>query len=183
MFFYKEAKPQIQDNEGFQMAFKNKETLRQFWEEGFNKGNLELIPQIVAPDFVNHAGGQGSGPDNIVGVISMLRDAFHPFNMSPGEMVDETDPQGITRLIIDLSEHDQMAVRKALNSGEKMVLARAIQSGTFSQGTFQGYQPTQRSFTDETHTHAFRFDGVGHIIEHWVTRNDPDRLRQLGISE
>ena len=165
------------------MAYENKETLRQFWEEGFNKGNLELIRQIVAPDFVNHAGGQGIGPGNIIGVISMLRDAFHPFDMRPGEMLDETDPIGTDRLMSDLPEDARMAVQTALNGGDKMVLARAIQSGTFSQGTFQKHPPTHKSFTDGTHTHAFRFDGNGKIVEHWVNRSDPDRLRQLGIPE
>jgi steroid delta-isomerase-like uncharacterized protein len=45
-------------------------------DEGWNKGNLEIIDELFAPDFVEHQDGIGPGRDGVKGSIRALRTAF-----------------------------------------------------------------------------------------------------------
>lgn len=41
----------------------NKATVRRFYEEVWNGGNLELVDELIAPSFVNHGTGSERGSD------------------------------------------------------------------------------------------------------------------------
>ncbi len=44
------------------MSADNKAIMRRLIEEGFNRGNLEVYEELVAPDFVNHSPPPGAPP-------------------------------------------------------------------------------------------------------------------------
>ena len=57
----------------------NKATSRRFYEELFNRGNLDAAEEIVTPDFVLHDPNipeQPRGPDGLKRFVAIYRDAF-----------------------------------------------------------------------------------------------------------
>ncbi len=130
----------------------NKASFRRAYEELFNQGNLSLVEELVAPDFLNHEAPPGSnrGPESMRQLIRMLRTAFPDLHFTIEELVAEGDT----------------------------VAGRVIMSGTH-QGTFQGMPPTGRSFR-QAQMHFVRFrDGKG--VEHRAVRDDLGLMQQLGV--
>jgi steroid delta-isomerase-like uncharacterized protein len=130
----------------------NKASFRRAYEELFNQGNLSLVEELIAPDFLNYAAPPASyrGPESMRQLIRMLRTAFPDLHFTIEELVAEGDT----------------------------VAGRVIMSGTH-QGTFQGMPPTGRSFR-QAQMHFVRFrDGKG--VEHRAVRDDLGLMRQLGV--
>ena len=98
----------------------NKTQYRRTFEEVFNQGNLALVDELVAPDFLNHEvppGMNNRGPDSTRQVVRMLQTAFPDLHVTIEELVAEGDT----------------------------VAGRVTMSGTHL-GPFQGIAPTGRSF-------------------------------------
>lgn len=131
----------------------NKAQYRRTFEEAFNQGNLAIVDDLVAPDFLNHEvppGMNNRGPDSTRQAITMLRTAFPDLHVTIKELVAEGDT----------------------------VAGRVTMSGTHL-GPFQGIPPTGRTFQqDQMHFVRFR-DGKG--IEHRAVRDDLGMMRQLGV--
>ncbi len=130
----------------------NKASFRRAYEELFNQGNLSLVEELIAPDFLNHEAPPGSnrGPESMRQLIRMLRTAFPDLHFTIEELVAEGDT----------------------------VAGRVTMSGTH-QGTFQGMPPTGRSFR-QAQMHFVRFrDGKG--VEHRAVRDDLGLMQQLGV--
>src|SRR5689334_5559451 len=69
--------------------------VRRLIDEGFNAGDLELVEEIVSPDFVEHQNfgpGHAAGAEGVKAVISSLRRAFSDFHLQ----IDELAVQGAT---------------------------------------------------------------------------------------
>jgi len=66
-------------------------TFRRAIEEGWNKGNLEAIDEIFAPDFVEHQPGIGPGRDGVKGSIQVLRTAFPDLHLAFEEVTATGD--------------------------------------------------------------------------------------------
>jgi predicted ester cyclase len=68
-------------------------TFRRAIDEGWNKGNLEAIDELFAPDFVEHQAGIAPGRDGVKGSIRSLRTGFPDLHLTiedaiaGGEMV------------------------------------------------------------------------------------------------
>jgi steroid delta-isomerase-like uncharacterized protein len=123
------------------------------FEEVFNQGNLALVDELVAPDFLNHEvppGMNNRGPDSTRQVVTMLRTAFPDLHFTIEDLVAEGDT----------------------------VAGRVTMSGTHL-GPFQGIPPTGRSF-QQAHMHFVRFR-EGLAIEHRAVRDDLGMMRQLGV--
>ena len=132
----------------------NKAQFRRIYEEMFNKGNLEIADELIAPDFLNHENPPGMnsrGPESACKVVMMLRNAFPDVHYTIEEMVAEGD----------------------------MVSCRLIMNGTH-QGSFMGIAPTGRSVRQQAQIHLVRFRN-GKAIEHWAVRDDLGLMRQLGV--
>jgi steroid delta-isomerase-like uncharacterized protein len=132
---------------------KNKVQYRRTFEEVFNQGNLALVDELVAPDFLNHEvppGMNNRGPESTRQVVTMLRTAFPDLHFTIEDMVAEGDT----------------------------VAGRVTMSGTHL-GPFQGIAPTGRSF-QQAHMHFVRFRD-GKAIEHRAVRDDLGMMRQLGV--
>ena len=130
----------------------NKAQFRRMYEEGFNQGNLAVVDELIAPEFINHEAPPGMnnrGPESLRMVITMLRTAFPDLHFSIEHLV---------------AEGDTVAGRLAMN-------------GTH-QGPLMGMSPTGRSVR-QNHMHFVRFSD-GKAVEHWGVRDDVGMMRQLG---
>ena len=131
----------------------NKAQYQRTFEEVFNQGNLTIVDDLVAPDFLNHEvppGMNNRGPDSTRQIVMMLRTAFPDLHFTIEEVVAEGDT----------------------------VAGRVSMSGTHL-GPFQGIPPTGRSF-QQAHMHFVRFRD-GKAVEHRAVRDDLGMMRQLGV--
>jgi steroid delta-isomerase-like uncharacterized protein len=131
----------------------NKTQYRRTFEEVFNQGNLALVDELVAPDFLYHEvppGMDNRGPESTRQLVTMLRTAFPDLHFTIEDLVAEGDT----------------------------VAGRVTMRGTHL-GPFQGIPPTGRSF-QQAHMHFVRFK-EGKAIEHRAVRDDLGMMRQLGV--
>ena len=66
----------------------NKAKQCRVWEEVFNKGNLEIIPELLAPNYVSHESG-AKGPEGFKQALTMVRTAFPDFHCTIDDMLAE----------------------------------------------------------------------------------------------
>lgn len=64
---------------------KNRALVLRLIEEGFNKGDLSVVDELVAVDHKDHQRGNSSGSDGVKEVITTLRTWFPDFNMTVGD--------------------------------------------------------------------------------------------------
>ena len=71
----------------------NKALVSRLFTEVFNQGNLEVIDELVAPEFVHHTAGaiDATGPEGYKELIGMLRVAFPDLNVVIEDMIAEGD--------------------------------------------------------------------------------------------
>jgi len=122
------------------------------WQEAFNAGALDVLPELVNEEFVNF-GTVTNGPEFLTTLINSQRSAFPDMHFTPLQVISDND----------------------------WVITKAQWTGTF-QAPFDfiglnGVDPTGRSF-DVEHVHAFRFVD-GKIAEHWAVRDDLTMHNQL----
>ena len=74
-------------------ARENKARQRRVWEEVFNKGNLAIIPELFAPNYVYHGpmGIEAKGPEGFKQLVTMFRAAFPDIHVTIDDMVAEGD--------------------------------------------------------------------------------------------
>jgi steroid delta-isomerase-like uncharacterized protein len=73
------APPTGKENEsGVSVEEKNKETIRYFYDEIWNKGNYDVADEVFSPEFVGHAPGDLGvvGNQAVKGFVKQWRDAF-----------------------------------------------------------------------------------------------------------
>ncbi len=70
----------------------NKATLRRLYDEAWNKSNMSVLPELVSPDFVGHAGGREyKGSDGYRELIDLLRVPFPDLHFTIDTVVAEGD--------------------------------------------------------------------------------------------
>ena len=107
---------------------KNKAALRRVYEEVFNKGNLAIIPELIAKDFVFDSPiGKYHGQDGFKQMIAATRVAFPDIHFTVDDMV---------------AEGDKVAVRLSIR-------------GTF-KGKFGDFEPTGKQI-NMTAAYFYRF--------------------------
>jgi len=130
----------------------NKALFRRMYDEGLNGGNLAVVDELIAPEFINHEAPlevENRGPESQRLLITMLRTAFPDLHFSIEHLIAEGDT----------------------------VAGRLTMSGTH-EGPLMGMPPTGRSVR-QNHMHFVRFRD-GKAIEHWGVRDDVTMMRQLG---
>jgi predicted ester cyclase len=75
---------------------RKKKVYRRFVEEVINKGNIDIIPELYHPDYVDHsappgAPTQGSVFDQVAQIPKMFRGAFPDVHFTIEDMVEEGD--------------------------------------------------------------------------------------------
>jgi steroid delta-isomerase-like uncharacterized protein len=131
----------------------NAQTVRRFYDEVINGGQLEMIDQLLTPDFVEHQEFPGLPPtrDGVKQFFAMWREAFPD-----------------TRAKIDL-----------LVDGGDLVAVYGTWGATH-QGEFMGIPATGKKF-DVPSADFVRFNSDGLCIEHWGVFDSGLMLQQIGI--
>ena len=126
---------------------------RRVIDEIFNKGNMSVADELLAPSCVEHQrGGLGEGPEGIKRTATFLRAAFPDFTLT------------IEDLVVD---------------GDK-VWARQSGGGT-NEGRFLGHPPTGKKVYVEVFD-VCRFEN-GKMVEHWGVPDQLGLLLGLGLIE
>jgi len=130
----------------------NRTLAQRFYEEVWNKGNLDAVTDLMTSDFVDHAAPPGfpTGPEGAKQVFIMYRNAFPDFRLSVEDLIAEDDK----------------------------VVARWVTHGTH-QGELMGIPPTGKAVT-VTGIDVFRLAG-GKIAEHWAEFDTLGMMQQLGV--
>ena len=130
----------------------DKALVRQFIDEIFNRGNMSMVDELFAADFVEHEELPPGIPRDREGVIqltSMLRSAFPDFKATIDDIIAE---------------------------GDKVVI-RQTWSGT-QKGEFMGIPPTGKSVSIGV-IDIIRM-GDGKVVEHWGQMDSMGMMQQLG---
>ena len=72
----------------------NKALVRRLMEEVFNRGNISLVDELFAPDFVEHEElppGIPAGSEGVKQMSTMFRSAFPDFKATIDDMIAEGD--------------------------------------------------------------------------------------------
>jgi steroid delta-isomerase-like uncharacterized protein len=130
----------------------NKARFRRTYEEMLNRGDLSVVDEVIAPDFLNHEAppGMDRGPESMRGVVAMLRTAYPDLQFTIEELIAEGD----------------------------IVAGRVTMRGTH-RGPLMGMPPTGRSVR-QAQMHFVRFRD-GKAVEHWGVRDELGLMQQLGV--
>jgi predicted ester cyclase len=131
----------------------NKAVIRRIIEEAFNKGNLAVADEAIAPNYVYHgAGGQEfKGVEGFKQFVTMMRSAFPDVRMTPEDMVAE---------------------------GDKVAHCSRLR-GTF-KGEMMGMAPTGKQIDISVLTLS-RFAG-GKEVEAWLYADTLAMYQQMGVA-
>ena len=134
-------------------AEENKAIMRQYFEGAWEQGNIDLLDELLAPDYVNHTPATPdlpTGPEGVKGVVSMFRSAMPDLKVVIEDMV---------------AEGDKVATRYTLE-------------GTH-EGELFGVPPTGQLLSIKSFTVERVSDGK--IRDHWRVSDNLDMMQQLGI--
>lgn len=74
-----------------QTGARNAALFRRIIEEGFNRGILAVVDDVISPCHAEHQPGIGPGPDGLKGAISYLRSAFPDLTLAIEDMAVDGD--------------------------------------------------------------------------------------------
>ena len=135
-------------------AQENKEKARRMLEEAFGQGKLEVVDEVLDPDFVcydpNSESGAVGGADTIKQEIEWFRNAIPDLTYTVDDQVAE---------------------------GEKVV-SRYTATGTH-QGEFFGVTPTGKRI-EMSGIQIDRFDDNGRMVEEWPEYDLLGAMKQMG---
>lgn len=133
-------------------ADENATVFRRLIVEGFGRGDLAVLDEVLRPDFVEHEAGpgQGQGRAGVKGLVAMLHEAFPDLRATVEDLTTEGDK----------------------------VWARVRFRGT-NTGPFLGQPPTGQAVDVEA-VDCCRCVG-GHLAEHWGVMDRLGMLEQLGL--
>ena len=131
----------------------DKALVLRFVEEIFNRGNMSVVDELFAPDFVEHEELPAGIPNDREGVIqltTMLRSAFPDFKATIDDIIAE---------------------------GNKVVI-RMTWRGT-QKGEFMGVPPSGKSVAVGVIDIIRIADGQ--FVEHWGQMDSMGMMQQLGV--
>lgn len=127
--------------------------IQRYFDEVWNQGHLEVLDEIIAPDYINHSSSLPNTPLGPVGlkpIVAAMRIAFPDLHYEIHDLV----------------------------IGERKVAVRCTMTGTH-QGDFFGISPTGKS----VNVSQFQIEYIrdGQIVEHWRLTDQLELMRQLDI--
>jgi steroid delta-isomerase-like uncharacterized protein len=134
-------------------AEESKAIVRRFWGV-WEEGNIDLVDELLAPDYVNHTPAspdQPTGPEGVKGVVSMFRSAMPDLRVVIEDMI--------------AGEDGKVAVRYTLE-------------GTH-EGELFGVPPTGKRLSIKSI--SVERVSEGKIREHWRVTDSLDMMQQLGV--
>ena len=70
----------------------NIEIVRRLFDGAFSRGDLSVIDELVAPDFIEHQNGsEGSGPEALRRIVAGLRRSFPDLRLRIDDLADVGD--------------------------------------------------------------------------------------------
>lgn len=134
------------------MSEQNKALVRRFLEEVFNNARPEVIPELIADDYVDHGAspGQAAGAEGARQIYDVFRAAFPDLRVEIHDLVAEND----------------------------LVAVRATFSGT-SKGPLMGAPPTGKPV--ELASMVFIRIRDGRLVERWEQADMMGLMLQLGV--
>jgi steroid delta-isomerase-like uncharacterized protein len=133
-------------------AEESKVTMRRYLGV-FEQGNIELLDELLAPDYINHSPATPdlpTGPEGVKAVVTMFRSAIPDLRVVVEDMI---------------AEGDKVATRYTLE-------------GTHESELF-GVPPTGLHLSIKSITVERVLDG--RIREHWRITDSLDMMQQLGV--
>ena len=133
-------------------AEESKATMRQYFGV-FEQGNIDLLDELLAPDYINHSPATPdlpTGPEGVKAVVSMFRSAMPDLRVIIEDMIAE---------------------------GEKVATYYTLE-GTH-EGELFGVSPTGQRLSNKSIT-VERVSG-GKIREHWRVSDELGMMQQLGV--
>ncbi|MCA1730005.1 MAG: ester cyclase [Actinobacteria bacterium] len=119
----------------------------------FEQGNIELLDELLAPDYINHSPATPdlpTGPEGVKAVVTMFRSAIPDLRVVVDDMI---------------AEGDKVATRYTLE-------------GTHESELF-GVPPTSRQLSIKSITVEQVSDG--RIRDHWRVTDELGMMQQLGV--
>jgi steroid delta-isomerase-like uncharacterized protein len=136
------------------MSEENKAKVRQFLEEAFGQGKVEVVDEVLDPDFVCHdpnsETGEIRGAETVKGEVGYFHNAFPDFSWVVEDQVAEGD----------------------------RVTSRYTMSGTH-QGEFFGV-PGTGNRVEISGINIDRFDESGKLVEEWASYDLLGGMHQMG---
>jgi predicted ester cyclase len=132
-----------------------KRLVRRALEEIYANGDLDLVDELIHPDFVDHEPAhpdQPAGRESVRQTVRQLHGAFGGLRFDVQDEIAEGDK--VVHLVTMRGRHT---------------------------GSLMGREPTGREFAVR-HVYIWRIEG-GQIVEHWGSRDDLGLLGQLGLVE
>ncbi len=133
----------------------NKEIARKYPEDVISEGNLDLIDEIIADDYVEYNSARSEplrGPDEVREYVSTLRAAFPDIHCGVEDLIAEGD----------------------------MVVRRDRATATH-EGEFMGIEATGKEGVVEG-IHIHRIED-GQLVETWAQNDVMSMMQQLGVVE
>lgn len=132
---------------------KNKRIITRYFDEVWNQGRLEVLDELIAPNYINHSPGAPNpkpGPEGLKPIVEALRKGMPDVKYTIQDMVITPDK----------------------------VAVRVVMTGTHT-GDFFGIAPTGKHVT----VNQFQIERIenGKIVEHWRQTDDLGMMRQLGL--
>lgn len=134
------------------MATPNAGLVRRCFDEIWNEGRLELIEDIIAPDFINF--GRQRGQDGLKVIVAVWRTAFPDLHIRVEE---------------ELVANDRVMVRVTCSGTHRAELRHLT----------MGVIPATGKYFSVEQIHIFRIRN-DRIVEHRACRDDLGMLQQLG---
>ena len=136
------------------MTGENKALMARYFNEAWNEGNLDVLDELIAPDYVNHNPafpGLPNGPEGLKPIMAGFRAGFPDLRFVIEEQIEEGD----------------------------RVVTRFTARGT-QTGEFMGIPPTGRSIE----VAGIQIERIvdSKIVEHWRVSDDLGMLTQLGVT-
>jgi steroid delta-isomerase-like uncharacterized protein len=133
-------------------ADQNKALIHRLFEEGINKGNLGVVDEVIAPNYVNHdLPAPAPGAEGFKQIIAMFRTAFPDLHITDEDVIAEGDK----------------------------VAKRGEWRGTH-QGDFMGIPATGKSVA-VSYSDIWRIEN-GQAVENWVQMDMLGLMQQLGVA-
>jgi steroid delta-isomerase-like uncharacterized protein len=134
------------------MSETNKAALRRLLDEAFTNGNVAVLDELLADNFVDHSPPPNVSPDKagVKEIVKMFRSGLPDLKVTVEDMV---------------AEGDKVAVR--------------ITSRGTHKGELMGIPATGRTVA-VNEQHFVRFAN-GKIVEHWGVEDNLGMMQQLGV--
>lgn len=132
---------------------KNKQIIQTYFQEVWNKGNVDVLDELLSTEYINHTPSTPNPPKGAVGlkpIVLAIRKGFPDLHYEIKEIIATKD----------------------------RVVARVVMTGTQSDTLF-GIPPTGKRI--EVNQINIEKIENGKIVEHWRVTDELAMMQQLGV--